>query len=210
MDLVVGARTLDRCLADAGDLLTGYRTDDGLRYLDYEPATPADRLYPDDLAVTILINSRATGRAFKSVQDHGAEVDLVALPSRALEETSTDERAAVADVIAQVANWAGFGASIATKVLHKKRPALIPILDNEAIFGSYMNANWPAERARQDTVKSRSRIREALEWMWIDLTREENRDAWIQLGSIEPTRSRIELFDMIWWTHFRRVQPVRR
>jgi hypothetical protein len=209
MELVVGGRRLERRLQDVEDLLSAYRTDDGLRYLDYESATPTERLVPDDLAVTILINSRATGRAFKSVQDHGAEVDLAALPDRPLEETGTEERDAVADVIARVANWAGFGASIATKVLHKKRPALIPILDNEAIFGSYMNPKWPAERARRDTVKGRSRIREALEWIAVDLTRPENHDAWLRLNKLEPGRSRIELFDMIWWTHFRRLQPVR-
>jgi hypothetical protein len=31
---------------------------------------------------------------------------------------------------------AGFPRSVATEVLDKKRPALIPILDNEAIFGA--------------------------------------------------------------------------
>jgi hypothetical protein len=34
MDLVLGARHLDRVLEDAEDLLVSYRTDDGLRYLD--------------------------------------------------------------------------------------------------------------------------------------------------------------------------------
>jgi hypothetical protein len=34
-------------------------------------------------------------------------------------------------------SWPGFGASVATKTLHKKRPALIPVLDNMAIFGAY-------------------------------------------------------------------------
>ena len=42
----------------------------------------------------------------------------------------------MAAVIAHIANWPGFGASLATKVLHKRFPALIPILDNQAIFGA--------------------------------------------------------------------------
>jgi hypothetical protein len=25
---------------------------------------------------------------------------------------------------------------------------------------------------------------------------------------IEPERSRIEIFDMVWWMYFRRVEPV--
>ena len=63
MDLTVGAGILDRVLRDAEELLVAYRTDDGLRYLDYRPSTDPDRLMPEDLAVTILINSRVTGRS---------------------------------------------------------------------------------------------------------------------------------------------------
>ncbi len=120
-------------------LVDSYRTDDGLRYLDYRPLTPPNRMVPEDLAVTILINSRVAGTAFKAVQDHGDEVPLDALPGCALEDSDDGERQAVCDVICTVIAWPGFAASVATKVLHKKRPALIPILDNEAIFGAYMS-----------------------------------------------------------------------
>jgi len=53
VDLVVGAGKLDRTLQDVDALVDSYRTDDGLRYLDYRPLTPPDRLVPEDLAVTI-------------------------------------------------------------------------------------------------------------------------------------------------------------
>ena len=43
--------------------------------------TPADRLVPEDLAVTILINSRVAGTAFKAVQDRGDALDLAGLPA---------------------------------------------------------------------------------------------------------------------------------
>src|SRR5205823_1564301 len=162
------------------------------RYLDYQPSTPRDHLVPDDLAVTILINSRATGRAFKSVQDRARDLALADLPAGTLEETTPAERDAVADLVSQVASWLGFGASIATKVLHKKRPDLVPILDNEAIFGAYMNPNWPRQLARQDTIKARSRIREAIEWIATDLTRTENRPSWNSLARMETNRSKIE------------------
>jgi hypothetical protein len=62
-----------------------------------------------------------------------------------LEETSAGERAQVASFIAAVTDWEGFAASVATKVLHKKRPKLILILDNEAIFGAHMNPKWPGK-----------------------------------------------------------------
>jgi hypothetical protein len=146
VDLVVGARRIDRRLSAVEHLLAAYRTDDGLRYLDWRPSTDPDRLMPEDLAVTILINSRVGPAAFKSAQDHGAQLDLAGLPDMPLEETSVDTRAQVARLIADVAGWDGFAASVATKVLHKKRPRLIPILDNQAIFGAYMNPHWPGRR----------------------------------------------------------------
>ncbi|GAA4442349.1 DUF6308 family protein [Phytohabitans houttuyneae] len=208
-DLVVGGGRLDRCLVDADKLLCDYRTDDGLRYLDWRPTTDPDRLMPEDLAVTILINSRVGPAAFKSVQDRGVDLDLEGLPDMPLAQTSLEVRGRVARLIADVAQWKGFAASVATKVLHKKRPQLIPILDNQAIFGAYMNPRWPERRSLVDSVYAESRIAEALEWIWTDLTRRENADAWTLLSALEPGRSRIELFDMIWWVNFRRIEPVR-
>jgi hypothetical protein len=208
VNLVVGAEHIDRRLAAAEDLLLAYRADDGLRYLDWRPSTDSDRLMPEDLAVTILINSRIGPAAFESVQDHGAALDLAMLADMGLEETSADLRRQVAHLIAQVAQWEGFAASVTTKVLHKKRPRLIPILDNQAIFGAYMNSHWPHQRSTTDSVYAETHIRKALEWIWTDLTRPENTDAWAALSEIEPTRSRIELFDMVWWEYFRRHEPV--
>lgn len=204
--LTVGAGHLDRVLEDAEQLLVAYRTDDGLRYLDFQPSTNPHRVMPEDLAVTILINSRVGAAAFKSVQDRAGELGLDRLPSVSLEETTPEERAQVADVIATMTSWRGFAASVATKILHKKRPALIPILDNEAIFGAYMNPRWPAHRASQDSVYARSRIGEALEWITTDLRRADNAATWRGLSELEPTRSRTELFDMVWWVYFRSVQ----
>jgi hypothetical protein len=146
--------------------------------------------------------------AFKSVQDFGPNLALASLVDRPLEETSTEQRQAVADLVAEMAHWKGFAASVATKILHKKRPALIPILDNQAIFGAYMNPAWPDTPSRADSIYDRRRIREALDWIHEDLTRAENQSVWQALHQIEPGRSRIELFDMVRWTHFRRVEPI--
>jgi len=97
---------------------------------------------------------------------------------------------------------------VATKVLHKKRPGLIPILDNQAIFGAYMNPRWPEARSSAESIYAVARIREALEWVYFDLTRPENTEVWPRLEQIEPMRARIELFDMVWWMYFRQVEPV--
>jgi uncharacterized protein DUF6308 len=210
VELVVGGGKLDRTLQNVEVLVESYKTDDGLRYLNYRPLTPPHHVVPEDLAVTILINSRVAGAAFKAVQDHGHEVALDALPSCALEDADDAAVAAVCDIICTVVGWPGFAASVATKVLHKKRPALIPILDNEAIFGAYMSPTWPQRRASTVSVYSPRRIREAVEWIRFDLTRSENEDVWLALSRSRPSRSRIELFDMAWWMHFRSVQPVAR
>lgn len=49
-----------------------------------------------------------------------------------------------------------------------------------------------------------------LDWIWFDLTRPENRDVWPALSGSHPARSRVELFDMAWWMHFRSIQPIAR
>lgn len=208
MNILFGAGRIDRILEDAEGLLLSYRTDDGLRYLDYRPVSHPDHLVPDDLAVTILINSRFGPDAFKSVQDRGSNLPLASLKNTPLEDTTAEEREAVADMVAEMAHWPGLAASVATKILHKKRPALIPILDNQAIFGAYMNPAWPEKPSRADSIYNRRRIREALDWIYADLTRAENQSVWRTLHRREAVRSRIELFDMVWWTHFRRVEPA--
>src|ERR1035437_4035320 len=71
VDLVIGGIVIERRLADPVALLRAYREDEGTRYLNQIPITPPDRMVPEDLAVTILINSRVGSRAYKSVQDLG-------------------------------------------------------------------------------------------------------------------------------------------
>ena len=134
IDLILGAGQPDRTVSDADVLLGQHPAEDGLRYLNWQPSTDPNHLSPEDLAVTILINSRAGPAAFRSAQNHGHVLDIGKLPDVPLEETSAGERAQVASFIAAVTGWEGFAASVATKVLHKKRPKLILILDNEAIL----------------------------------------------------------------------------
>jgi hypothetical protein len=189
------------CLARAGAGL-------GQLYLEHKSITPPERLLVEDLAVTMLLNSRVAAGAATSAFRHGATVDLGSLPDKALEDTSDGERQAVARVIGGIASWRGFGASLATKTLHKKRPRLIPVLDNQAIFGAYMNPRWPGKPSSTGTVKEVPRIKEALDWIAHDLVRPENELAWPHLQAMEPDRSRIELFDMIWWMYFRQIEPA--
>jgi hypothetical protein len=59
-----------------------------------------------------------------------------------------------------------------------------------------------------DSVYAEARIHAALEWITLDLTRPENTGTWAGLREVEPTRSRIELLDMVWWVHSPRLQPI--
>lgn len=208
--LIVGAGQIDRVIPNANDLLQQYRSDIGFFYLNYKPITPQNKVVPEDLAVTLLVNSQVGWRAFRSLQEYGEAIELAHLPGKPLEQSSAEEREQIATVIARLAQLPGFAASVATKVLHKKRPTLIPILDNQAIFGAYMNPDWPQKPARGDSIKSQDRICTALDRIAFDLNRPENASAWIHLHDIEPERSRIQLFDSVWWMYFRLIQPVTR
>ena len=145
----------DHQLADAARYLTAYRQDSGYPYLLHIPCTPPDRLVLEDLGPTILINPRFGTTAAMSLVQHADGLDLAALPSSTLESSTGDERQQVAELVTTVARWSGFGTSTATKVLHKKRAALIPILDNQAIFGAYLDPRWPARPSSQDSVTVR-------------------------------------------------------
>jgi hypothetical protein len=205
MDLVFGAGKIDRRVADVESLVRDWRVkekDFGQLYLEYEPVTPRDQVVIEDLAVTMLVNSRVEARQAMGFFRNCASLDLSGLPEKRLGATSDAERADVASLIGVMTSWPGVGASVATKTLHKKRPALIPILDNMAIFGAYMNPLWPEQRAKEDTVKAVPRIKEALDWVAFDVSRPENDETFGRLQEVEPERTRIELFDIVWWMHF--------
>ncbi len=209
--LIVGANRIDRVITNAERFLLEYRKDTGYLYQNYRPITSTDRVVPEDLAVTLLMNSQVGWRAFQTLLDQGQTIDLSPLPAKRLEQTTPEERRQIAAVIARMAQLPGFASSVATKVLHKKRPALIPVLDNQAIYGAYMNPNWnpPARLARTDSIKDERMICKALDWITFDLNRPDNAEAWECLQSIEPTHSRIQLFDSVWWMYFRKIQPVK-
>ena len=159
-------------------------------------------------AATMLINSRVAGQAATAVYRHGGSLDLASCPDKPLEDTTAEERQRLAGLIGTMTSWPWVGASLATKTLHKKRPNLIPVLDNQAIFGAYMNPAWPEQRSLGETIKATARINEALDWIHHDLTRPENSESWAALAQQEPERTRIEIFDCAWWMHFRRLEPV--
>ncbi len=209
--VVYGSGHLPRNVEDAEALLLGFAAmDEGRGALYYDlPVVRSDRVQPEDLGMTLLMNSRADGRAFQTLSREASAIDLSQLPNVSLLETNLEQRRQVAALVAQIAGWRAFGASVATKLLHKKRPALIPILDNQAVFGAYMNPRWPAGPSRTETIKSAERILEALEWIARDLALDANRESWLQLGTVRPNWTRVEIWDAVWWAYFRSKEPVR-
>lgn len=153
--------------------------------------TSPDRVVPEDLEVTLLMNSQVGWKAFQTLHQHRGMIDLSHLPDKQLKKTTTDECKQIADLIANMAQLPGFASSVATKVLHKKRPSLIPVLDNQAIFGAYMFPQWPQKLARTDSIKDQNTIWTVLEWIAFDLNRPENTSARASLKALEPTHSRI-------------------
>lgn len=82
VELVYGAGHLDRRVPGIDELLGAWHErerDFGQLYLEHEPITPTDSLLVEDLAETMLLNSRAAGAA-TSVFRHGAAADLGSLP----------------------------------------------------------------------------------------------------------------------------------
>jgi len=182
----------------------------GLIYYGYEPRTPRDVFLAEDVAISLTLNSRASGRAVASVVQYGHTIDPRTLPEKALEETSGPERAQVAELLATVCTWPHIRASTATKILHKKRPALIPVLDNLAIFGAYMKRDWPEVGPSADSIGDKANILQALNSIFADVVRPENTDTWQELQRMDKNRTRIEIFDMVWWIHFKRTEKQRR
>lgn len=117
---------LDRVVDDPYSFLVAYRSDSGTDYLDFEPNTPIDVLVPEDLAVTVLINSRFDMRAFLAVQDRARELNLESVPATPLDDSSPKDRDHIAAVIAQMAKWPGFAASVATRFFTRSGQRVFP------------------------------------------------------------------------------------
>lgn len=208
MPLILGRSKRPRitnALALLSSFINKAENEQGIRYYDY-PSSESDQVVVADLGVTLLLNSRVGSKAAVTLCDRACEIDLSLIPrDRSLADADDALIHIVAGLIAQVASWPNFGASVATKLLHKKRPRLVPVLDNMAIFGAYLDPDWPVKPPRVATVKNRDRIHDALFSIHGDLVRSENKGTWQRLHDTELGRNRptIELFDMIWWMHFR-------
>lgn len=103
--------------------------------------TDPQRLEPTDFAITIAMNSRATaGRmhAFMKQQESIEEI-LGRIPQdvRLASDTLTTVFSDVAELFSQACQAKGTKLAVASKVLHRKRPLLIPMLDSVLVDNHY-------------------------------------------------------------------------
>lgn len=177
-----------------------------------------------DVATSLLMNSQAIAYTVRTIVNHGAAWSelLREIPAgvQLQDEAAPIYFEAVAGLIeAMTAEGRArtplkpdglrtdIGVSRATKIAHKKRPGLIPVLDNEAIFVLFcdppvQDPDW-ASRCRSHVVAALTQIRAAL-------CLEENQPAWSALVEVEPNWSRIDHFDAVWWINTEEARWRRR
>ena len=106
-----------------------------------------DAIEPVDYAITIAMNSRATADRMKQFMELGPTLNnlLRAIPhdTTLATDTSDDVFHAVEMLFDKACSAKGTKLSVASKVLHRKRPHLIPMLDSVVVNRHY----WPALNA---------------------------------------------------------------
>jgi hypothetical protein len=114
----------------------------GLLYYTHASQTNPDELCPEDAAIPLLLNAAwhlgPAKTIVRSLMQLQATVCIGMLPNVPFQDTTAEIRDKLASLIHLVSSYPGIKAAVATKILHKKRPNLIPVLDNQSIFGAYM------------------------------------------------------------------------
>nr|MDA8357713.1 hypothetical protein [Actinomycetota bacterium] len=133
-------------------------------------------------------------------------VDIGTIPCKPLPMTSEADRKAIVDcVMTLMARWndkaSHIGASRATKMIHPKRRAAVPVIDNATIWSRFMVSNWrPGGIPGSGAPKTAGDLRRCLDEIYQCVAAPENAAGWAAL-EIDPRLAnftRIELFDMAW------------
>jgi len=174
-------------------------------YAAAPPARP-DVVGLEDLGYAVLFAGRPGPLAAMSLSKH--PVDVSSLPDQPLAVLGPEAVQQITAGVLSLVDLPGFGSSLATKVLHKKRPATIPVLDNKAIFQTYMNPSWGVGRDPWPrgslVVRSGDQITAALHAIAHDVSAPENTVTWTSLEEAFPSLTRVELFDKVWWARAHR------
>jgi hypothetical protein len=110
------------------------------------------RIEPVDFAITIAMNSRATAGRMRDflLRREAIEEHLRRVPENVVlgPDVEPTVYAAVATLFAEAGQASGTKLAVASKVLHRKRPRLIPMLDSVLVNRHY----WPALTALAQTA----------------------------------------------------------
>jgi len=181
-------------------------------YYDAIPSVDAHRIQPLDVLVTVAMNSFVNDAAkVRGVhQGMAANVDhlLHTLPEDANLVDLERWREPLRELLHAAIQVRGVLIPVATKVLHRKRPSLIPMLDN-VVLGYYLNTD--AHRVllprAQDKAKATDVAMTALDLFRADLVR--GGDAIDALrASLEGegfTLSPVRILELMVWTE---VEPA--
>jgi hypothetical protein len=91
------------------------------------------------------------------------------------------------------------GASLATKLIHPKRRASVPVMDNKTIYGRFMKAGWqPGKTGRAGAPKGAESVKRCLDAIHSPVADPGNQPGWTALERRFEGFTRIELFDMLW------------
>ena len=152
-----------------------------------------------DLAWRVLLAGRPSPISAESLLER-APIDIKEVPTAPLHELDEGQQERVIDVIVEIASLRGFRSALASKILHPKRRASVPVLDNQAIYGALTDPHWrPGKAPRNSGTRRRTAIAEALHSVCAAVARNENVVGWGKLEAQYPGLERIELFDMCWW-----------
>lgn len=160
----------------------------------------AQRVTLDHLGFAVLFVGRPGPKAAKSLID--SPVDISAVPQSPLADLDGTGQEKVVDALCALMELPGFGAAVASKVLHKLRPATVPVIDNQAIFATYLREDWfPGNPwpTRSVTTTKRSSVSQALRAIARDVSNPDNAEGWSVLEAENRELTRIEIFDKIWW-----------
>lgn len=176
----------------------------GPTYYRYRPSTRSDTVTLEDLGMGVLFAGQPQPRAALALAR--GPFELRDVPGEPLHLLDRCQRRSLVETIASfLDSRPGFQSALATKLLHKKRPHAIPVLDNRAIFGTYLRADWQPADAWPASLSTRDPevIGSAIEAIYKDVARTENQETWAQLEDHFRSEgfTRIELFDMVWWRH---------
>ncbi|MFP5252166.1 MAG: DUF6308 family protein [Actinomycetes bacterium] len=159
-----------------------------------------------DLAWATLLVGRPSPVAAQALLR--ATLEPIHLPSSlTLAEADDGVVAEIADLIWRTQTaLKGVRTAITVKMLHPKRPSLIPVIDNQNFFGSYMSSTWrPGGPTPSRSPRNRTAITDGLRAFQQVLAAPQNQPAWESLDRWCSRDGagpfpRTVLLDMLWWS----------